>query len=168
MGDAHQSSSCKRVGQRLTATDGSPVHSYPPPRTLLSPGIGARGDAGGPPRGTVDARRRTPVKKMRIAIAALLAVAGLAAQAQPDRSDLHPVPVDQLKNMYLQCERQASSSALDAGDAADCSMVSEELLARAFDGDFSRLLQWWRTERAAASVCNDPGATPGPEACDQG
>jgi hypothetical protein len=108
------------------------------------------------------------VKHIRIAALALLAGAALAAQAQPDRSHLHPLPVEQLKTMYLQCERQARSSALDAGDAADCSMVSEELLARGFGGDFSRLLQWWRGQRAATAACTDPRATPGPEECDQG
>jgi hypothetical protein len=108
------------------------------------------------------------VKIIRIAALALLAGAGLAAQAQPDRSSLRLVPVDQLKAMYLRCERTASYGVLDGGDAANCSMVSEELLGRAFDGDFSRLLQWWRQERASTTACSDPRATPGPEQCDQG
>lgn len=105
---------------------------------------------------------------MRTAVLALAAGAALAAQAQPDRSHLAPVPVDQLKAMYLQCERTASGSLLDAGEAAECSMVGEELLARCIGGDYSRLLQWWRAERASAARCTDPGAAPAPEECDQG
>jgi hypothetical protein len=108
------------------------------------------------------------VKNMRAIVLALLAGAAMAAHAQPDRSALHLVPVDQLKAMYLGCERTASYGVLDGGDAANCSLVSEELLSRAFGGDFSRLLQWWREERASANTCADPRATPGPEQCDQG
>jgi hypothetical protein len=108
------------------------------------------------------------VKIIRIAALALLAGASLASQAQPDRSSLRLVPVDQLKAMYLRCERTAGWGLLEPGDAAECSMVGEELLGRAFDGDFSRLLQWWREARYGPSACTDPRATPGPEQCDQG
>lgn len=104
----------------------------------------------------------------RTAVLAMLAGAGLAAQAQSDRTDLHVVPVDQLKAMYLRCERSAASGLVDVGDAAQCSAVEEELLGRGFGGDFSRLLQWWREARYGASTCTDPRATPGPEQCDQG
>lgn len=104
----------------------------------------------------------------RAAILALLAGGTLAAQAQSDRTDLHVVPVDQLKAMYLRCERSAASGLMDLGDAAQCSTVEAELLGRGFDGDFSRLLQWWREARRGASACTDPRATPGPEQCDQG
>lgn len=106
----------------------------------------------------------------RCAVLAVFATAALAAnaQTQPDPQELRTVPVDQLKVMYLQCERQAAGAVLDPADAAQCSMVNEELLARGFDGSFSRLLAWWREERVNLGVCTDPRVTPGPEQCDQG
>jgi hypothetical protein len=105
---------------------------------------------------------------VRAAFLALLASGGVAAQTQSERTDLHVVPVDQLEAMYLRCERSAASGLVDVADAAQCSLVGRELLGRAFDGDFSRLLQWWRQARTGATPCADPRATPGPEQCDQG
>jgi hypothetical protein len=55
--------------------------------------------------------------------------------------------VADLKAIYLECEQQASTALLDFDAAAECSMVSEELLERGFGGSFERLLQWWRKER---------------------
>lgn len=106
----------------------------------------------------------------RRAVLAVFATAALAAnaQAQFDPQELRTVPVDQLKVMYLRCDREAAGAVLAPADAAECSMVDEELLARGFDGDFSRLLAWWREERATGRVCTDPRLTPGPEQCDQG
>lgn len=103
----------------------------------------------------------------RAAILALLAGAGLAAQAQSDSSSLQLVPVDQLKAMYLRCERSAASGLMDVSDAARCSMLGEQLLDRGFGGNYPRLVQWWRQARGG-NACNDPRATPGPEQCDQG
>jgi hypothetical protein len=105
---------------------------------------------------------------VRAAILALLAGGGVAAQGQSDRTDLHVVPVDQLKAMYLRCERSAGAGLMDVGDATQCSAVGDELLGRGFGGDFSRLLQWWRDARTGISACTDPRTTPGPEQCDQG
>lgn len=103
-------------------------------------------------------------KNFRIPFA-LLAFAVLAAQAQPDRSTLRSVPVDELKSMYLSCDRQALSHPLDLGTAANCSMVSDELLARGFDGNFNELLSWYRVAHVR-NACADPDAAPAPEQCD--
>ena len=41
----------------------------------------------------------------------------------------------------------ATESVLDAATYQRCSAVGEELLKRGFDGDFERLLAWWRQEK---------------------
>jgi hypothetical protein len=58
-------------------------------------------------------------------------------------------PVHLLKAEYLACDRAATQSRLPPGTAAYCSTVAEELLTRAFEGDFERLVAWWRSERQA-------------------
>jgi hypothetical protein len=78
-----------------------------------------------------------------------LAVVSTASTAQPDRSHLAALTVDELKHMYLDCNRRAGQTLLGAGEAADCSMVAEELKQRGFGGDFGRLLAWWQAQRRA-------------------
>ena len=78
-----------------------------------------------------------------------LAVVSTASTAQPDRSHLAALTVDELKYMYLDCNRRAAQTLLGAGEAADCSMVAEELKQRGFGGDFGRLLAWWQAQRRA-------------------
>ncbi len=85
-------------------------------------------------------------------IAASLLVASLASspRAQPTDTD---AAVDRelrsLKADYLRCERAATERLLGTGDAANCSVIYEELLKVGFGGDFKRLLAWWHAERVA-------------------
>jgi hypothetical protein len=78
-----------------------------------------------------------------------LAVVSTASTAQPDRSHLATLTVDELKSTYLDCNRRAGQTLLGAAEAADCSMVAEELKQRGFGGDFGRLLAWWQAQRRA-------------------
>jgi len=71
------------------------------------------------------------------------------AQAGDDR--LASVSVDELKRVYLACDRVASQQLLDAAAAANCSLAGEALQKRAFGGSFDQLLAWWRTEKDAAA-----------------
>ncbi|MDO9166454.1 MAG: hypothetical protein Q7U13_10140 [Rhodoferax sp.] len=57
--------------------------------------------------------------------------------------------VRSLKAAYLRCDRAATERLLDLGEAANCSVIYEELLRVGFGGDFKRLLAWWRVERIA-------------------
>ncbi len=78
----------------------------------------------------------------------LLSLSALVANAQPpDRPHLKALSVPELKAAYLECDQLASTTLLDSGTAATCSMVSEELLERGFDGNFKHLLAWWRSAR---------------------
>jgi hypothetical protein len=86
-------------------------------------------------------------------IAASLLLATLASnpRAQPPNGTHtgvdHEVP--SLKVAYLRCERAATERLLGIGEAANCSVIYEELLKVGFGGDFKRLLAWWHAERVA-------------------
>ena len=84
-----------------------------------------------------------------LAFTLALAVVSTASTAQPDRSHLAALTVDELKLMYLECDRRASQTLLGAAEAAHCSMAAEELKQRGFGGDFGRLLAWWQAQRRA-------------------
>ncbi|GAA4348506.1 hypothetical protein GCM10023165_34390 [Variovorax defluvii] len=82
------------------------------------------------------------------AAAALVLIAASPTSAQTPRPHLASVGVEELKRIYLQCDRVASRTLLDMATAAHCSMVSEELQHRVFGGDFDGLVAWWRTQKA--------------------
>lgn len=84
-----------------------------------------------------------------LAFALALAVVSGASTAQPDRSHLARLTVDELKLMYLECNRRAGQTLIGAAEAADCSMAAEELKQRGFGGDFGPLLAWWQAQRHA-------------------
>lgn len=52
-----------------------------------------------------------------------------------------------LRQEFVECERQVSSSLLSLGDAARCSRIYEQLLRDEFKRDFARFLAWWQAER---------------------
>ena len=79
----------------------------------------------------------------------LAAVVSTASTAQPDRSHLAALTVDELKLMYLECDRRARQTMLGSAEAAHCSMAYEELKQRGFGGDFGRLLAWWQAQQRA-------------------
>ena len=80
----------------------------------------------------------------RVLAVVLLAVTPLGAM---------PVEVDtsgdiaELKRKYLACDREATTRRLGPGEAQGCSLIAEALLRRGFEGDFERLLAWWRSSR---------------------
>jgi hypothetical protein len=84
---------------------------------------------------------------MRILSAFSLALAVFAAAAGPDRSHLRPVTLDELKFVYLECNRRAARTVIDPAEAAHCSLVQEELLQRGFRGSHRDLLAWWRARQ---------------------
>ncbi|HEX2542746.1 MAG TPA: hypothetical protein VHM00_16875 [Caldimonas sp.] len=84
-----------------------------------------------------------------IAAAVFLSVPALDAQGQTIPLAASERPLHLLKAEYLACDRASAQAALSAGTAAYCSMVGEELLQRGFEGDFERLIAWWRGARQA-------------------
>jgi hypothetical protein len=87
--------------------------------------------------------KESPImKSLPTCLAALAISCAAIAQAPID------VRTDQLKTAYLVCDEQATQTILDFGEAARCSQIAEALLKQVFDGDFERLLQWWRVAKA--------------------
>jgi hypothetical protein len=85
--------------------------------------------------------------KFRCMFVAALVATG-AAQAQPDPS-LERLTVDQLRSLYLHCDRVSSRQLLDLSSAVFCSSAADQLRVRGFDGSFERMLAWWRSMRDA-------------------
>ncbi len=71
------------------------------------------------------------------------AARGTAAAATPS------VEMAELEQTYMACNREAMARVLGFGEAAQCSVVYERLLAERFGGDFERLLQWSRSTQHA-------------------
>lgn len=72
-----------------------------------------------------------------VAVAALVLIAASPVPAQTPRPQLASVGAEELKRVYLDCDRVASRMLLDMAAAAHCSMVSEELKHRVFGGDLT-------------------------------
>jgi hypothetical protein len=53
-----------------------------------------------------------------------------------------------LRQHFLECERQASSTLMSFAEAARCSALYEQLLKGEFQGDFAKLLAWWQGQRS--------------------
>ena len=87
----------------------------------------------------------THLSSIALALAALLASAAHANATDGEPID---VAVDALKREYLACDRAAMSSQLSTGSIMHCSVVYEELKRRAFGGDFMKLLDWAKAQRA--------------------
>ena len=88
--------------------------------------------------------------KGAVAIAALLS--GLCYAAPPTWLPPVELPdgtillqVEELKAIYLQCDRLASLSFLDSSTAADCSVAAEKLRQIGFDGRADSVFEWWRS-----------------------
>ena len=86
----------------------------------------------------------------------LLTLAGPAG-ADPMRLSVAALSLDHLKATYLACDKLATETLLAAGDYQRCALVGDELLERGFDGDFDRLLAWWRVEKVRfAKTATEP------------
>jgi predicted DCC family thiol-disulfide oxidoreductase YuxK len=72
---------------------------------------------------------------------------------------LHAEPgMSKLREIWLQCDRLASTSLVDPGTAAECSRVHEQLLQREFNGDFGKMLAWWKANRVTPLPAPRPAA----------
>jgi hypothetical protein len=94
--------------------------------------------------------------KLLIAMTSL-ALSAPMAFAQAGADGIAGMPIDELKRIYLACDRVATRQLLDMGTAAHCSMVGEALQKRAFDDSFDQLLAWWRDhkDKAVAQITED-------------
>jgi hypothetical protein len=81
---------------------------------------------------------------LRMFCAATIAASPSGFAEEWQREEKREPTVGELKALYLACDAAALQRVLNFGEAAHCSVVSETLLHRGFDGDFNALLAWWR------------------------
>ena len=78
--------------------------------------------------------------------AGVLCMAAHALAAQDP--EIEQASSSQLRTAYLECDRISAESRVDQDFMVACQRVGEVLRDRDFEGDFERLLQWWRQARA--------------------
>jgi len=100
-------------------------------------------------RATIEEKTMTRIH-LAAAILALPLLAP-AAHGEPERFAPKAPSVDALKAAYLACDRDTARGRMDPAIASRCMAISSELMQRAFEGDFDRLIAWWRTEKARAT-----------------
>jgi hypothetical protein len=92
----------------------------------------------------------------RVMLGALMIATSPVSMSVSDARDLASVHADmaieQLKDVYLDCEREALAGALGTDDAMYCSMAYEELKRREFHGNFERIRVWTEAQRRFEST----------------
>lgn len=84
------------------------------------------------------------LRLLHLSVAAgCLAAAGLAHGAPPA-----PLSDEALEARFWTCDVRSTQAMLPPGDGAQCVRWQDELKRRRFDGDFERLLVWWRAHKA--------------------
>jgi hypothetical protein len=78
--------------------------------------------------------------------------------AEPMHVAIAALPLEHLKLAYLGCDRAATDGTLDLPSFQRCVFVGDELLRRGFDGDFDRLIAWWRVEKVRFARAEPPVA----------
>lgn len=101
------------------------------------------------------------MKSCPLSLAAALSLVLLTApcRADPVLAAVSALPLERLKSTYLACDRASSQAMLDAATFSRCAMVGETLLRRGFDGDFERLIAWWRAEKERGALADANAAT---------
>ena len=79
--------------------------------------------------------------------------------AEPMYAAIAALPLEHLKLAYLGCDRAANEGTLDLPSFQRCGFVGDELLRRGFDGDFDRLIAWWRAEKVRVAGAEPPVAS---------
>jgi len=82
----------------------------------------------------------------------LVALAAPMAHSESHNGVVKDVPIDELKRVYLSCDRAAISGRLSIAGIMYCSIVYEELKRRGFDGDFDKLLAWSTAQPSARNT----------------
>ena len=81
-----------------------------------------------------------------------ISVDGTRAQYNPFAPTRSGASIEDLKRLYLECDRVSVARLLTQGEAMLCSTVYEALKRHAFDGDFDRLLAWSRANGPRGSA----------------
>ena len=89
-------------------------------------------------------------------LAAALAVAGLGMAMAAPPAEVAPVPTQseeaelaRLEEAFWACDYVATTRGVQATPASVCRYVTEQLKQEKFAGSFSRMLEWWKENKAA-------------------
>ena len=93
---------------------------------------------------------RKPFSLATLVAASIVAVAclGAASAVFATSPDMSRIDDEHLERLFWDCDAHATQEALSPGDGALCATLSDLLKARRFDGDFGRMLDWWRAHKA--------------------
>jgi hypothetical protein len=87
-----------------------------------------------------------PLKTSLLIGAAALATLASAQTARPAFADLDDATIE---NAFWHCDVRATQVALEPAEGVLCERLADALKQRRFDGDFTRLLAWWREHKGA-------------------
>lgn len=86
-------------------------------------------------------------------MAALAAVGAILASncvsAAAGDSSSKESPFVKLEKTFWICDHAATKGMIDINQAAVCGSITDELRREKFDGDFEKLLAWWRLNKVA-------------------
>lgn len=105
-------------------------------------------------------RNKYPLATLLAAATIALACLGAATLVHATSPDLSGLDSDRLERLFWDCDARATQEALSLGDGALCSSISDALKLRLFDGDFERMLGWWRARKAAEYALRGITAAP--------
>ena len=95
-----------------------------------------------------------PKSASAVVVAAMLACNGVSAFAEELR-ELSAIETRagtgrwaELEKTFWICDHAATKAMVDVNQAVVCGAVTDELRREKFDGDFEKLLIWWRLNRA--------------------
>lgn len=95
-------------------------------------------------------------------IAASLAALGTQAWAQEQAAARSGLTATELERAFWICDHAATTRGVDGSTAITCSVITEDLQARKFNGDFSAMLAWWRQHKAAEHQAREAASRAGP------
>jgi hypothetical protein len=105
-------------------------------------------------------RKSFPLATLMAASVVAVACLGAASAVFATSPDMSRIDDEHLERLFWDCDAYATQQALSPGDGALCATLSDVLKARRFDGDFSRMLDWWHahkvTEHARRGVDTSP------------
>ena len=91
-----------------------------------------------------------------VVVAAVLACNGVGALAEGPRIEQSTIETRagtgewvELEKTFWMCDHAATKAMVDVNQAVVCGAITDELRREKFDGNFEKLLIWWRLNRAA-------------------
>lgn len=95
-------------------------------------------------------------------VAASLAGLGINTWAQERATARSSLAATELERAFWICDHAATTRGVGGSSAITCSVITEDLKARKFSGDFSAMLAWWRLNKATEHQALETTSRAGP------